>query len=398
MKPSSENQGIVVRCDPEGTVEEVMSDGLGLAHHVPVGSHISNLADPACEEKMRHFLEEARATKSAFNWEITVLLDGRLRPLHFSAWLTKLGLVIVAADSRNGLADLTQELVRINNEQTNALRATAKDLAVQTSRDDTVYEDFMRVNNDLANLQREMVRKNAALTKLNEEKNRLLGMAAHDLRNPLGIIQVYSEFLETEAAPSLSQEHRQFLATIKDTCRLLLRMVGDLLDVTAIESGILRLERASCDLPALVAHNVELNRVLAGPKRIDVGFDPPKDFPEVCLDPEKIGQVLNNLIGNAVKFSHPGTSVRVTLGQEDGSARIAVEDQGQGIPAADLNKLFTPFGKASVRGTAGEKSTGLGLAIVRRIVEGHGGKIRVTSTVDKGSQFVFYIPIKRPCG
>jgi signal transduction histidine kinase len=196
----------------------------------------------------------------------------------------------------------------------------------------------------------------------------------------------------------LSQEHRQFLATIKDTCRLLLRMVGDLLDVTAIESGILRLERASCDLPALVAHNVELNRVLAGPKRIDVGFDPPKDFPEVCLDPEKIGQVLNNLIGNAVKFSHPGTSVRVTLGQEDGSARIAVEDQGQGIPAADLNKLFTPFGKASVRGTAGEKSTGLGLAIVRRIVEGHGGKIRVTSTVDKGSQFVFYIPIKRPCG
>lgn len=398
MKPSSENQGIVVRCDPEGTVEEVMSDRLGLAHHVPVGSHISNLADPACAEKMRHFLEEARATKSAFNWEITVLLDGRLRPLHFSAWLTKLGLVIVAADSRNGLADLTQELVRINNEQTNALRATAKDLAAQTSRDDTVYEDFMRVNNDLANLQREMVRKNAALTKLNEEKNRLLGMAAHDLRNPLGIIQVYSEFLETEAAPSLSQEHRQFLATIKDTCRLLLRMVGDLLDVTAIESGILRLERASCDLPALVAHNVELNRVLAGPKRIDVGFDPPKDFPEVCLDPEKIGQVLNNLIGNAVKFSHPGTSVRVTLGQEDGSARIAVEDQGQGIPAADLNKLFKPFGKASVRGTAGEKSTGLGLAIVRRIVEGHGGKIRVTSTVDKGSQFVFHIPIKRPCG
>ncbi|MEI8313320.1 MAG: HAMP domain-containing sensor histidine kinase [Verrucomicrobiota bacterium] len=398
MKSSSENQGIVVRCDPEGTVEEVMSDGLGLAHHVPVGSHVSNLADPACEEKMRHFLEEARTTKSAFNWEITVLLDGRLKPLHFSAWLTKPGLVIVAADSRNGLADLTQELVRINNEQTNALRATAKDLAAQTSRDDTVYEDFMRVNNDLANLQREMVRKNAALTKLNEEKNRLLGMAAHDLRNPLGIIQVYSEFLETEAAPSFSKEHRQFLATIKDTCRLLLRMVGDLLDVTAIESGILRLERISCDLPALVAHNVELNRVLAGPKRIDVGFDPPKDFPEVFLDPEKIGQVLNNLIGNAVKFSHPGTSVRVTLGQEDGSARIAVEDQGQGIPAADLNKLFKPFGKASVRGTAGEKSTGLGLAIVRRIVEGHGGKISVTSTVDKGSQFVFYIPINRPCG
>ena len=387
-----------MRCDPEGTVLEVMSDGLGLAHHVPAGSPVAKLADPACEEKMRHFLEEARRTKSAFNWEITVLLDGRLKPLHFSAWLTKPGLLIVAADSRNGLADLTQELVRINNEQTNTLRATAKDLAAQISRDDTVYEDFMRVNNDLANLQREMVRKNAALTTLNEEKNRLLGMVAHDLRNPLGIIQLYSEFLETEADPSLSEEHRTFLATIKETCRLLLRMVSNLLDVTAIESGILRLERTPCDLPTLIARNVALNRVLAGPKRIAIEFDPPEDFPEACIDPEKIGQVLNNLIGNAVKFSHPGTSIRVALGQEDGSARIAVEDQGQGIPAADLDTLFKPFGKASVLSTAGEKGTGLGLAIARRIVEGHGGEIRVTSAVDKGSQFVFHIPIKRSCG
>jgi len=393
VKSSISNKGIVVLCDPEGTVLEIMSDGLGLGHHMPPGSPVANLADPACEEKMRHFLDEARTAKSAFNWEITVLLDGRLRPLHFSAWLTGPGLVIVAADSRNGLAEITQELVRINNEQTNALRATAKELAAQTSRDETDYEDFMRVNNELANLQREMVKKNAALTKLNEEKNRLLGMAAHDLRSPLGIIQVYSEFLETEAAPSLSEEHREFITTIKDTCRFLLRMVSDLLDVTAIESGTLRLERAPCDLPALIAHNVALNRVLAGPKRIAVEFDPPKDFPLACLDPEKIGQVLNNLIGNAVKFSHPGTSVRVTLGHEDGSARIAVEDQGQGIPAADLSSLFKPFGKASVRGTAGEKSTGLGLAIARRIVEGHGGKISVTSKVGKGSQFVFCVPI-----
>jgi signal transduction histidine kinase len=218
-------------------------------------------------------------------------------------------------------------------------------------------------------------------------------MAAHDLRNPLGIIQVYSEFLETEAAPTLSVEHRKFITTIKETCEFLMRMVSDLLDVSAIESGLLRLDRKASDLPALIAHNVALNGVLAGPKRIAVEFDPPHDFPEVSLDPEKIGQVLNNLIGNAVKFSHPGTSVRVTLGQEDGAARIAVEDQGQGIPEEELGNLFKPFATASIRGTAGEKSTGLGLAIVRRIVEGHGGIIGVTSRPGIGSKFFFTLPL-----
>jgi len=116
------------------------------------------------------------------------------------------------------------------------------------------------------------------------------------------------------------------------------------------------------------------------------------DFFE-SLDRGKIAQVLNNLISNAVKFSHGGSRTRVRVTGANDVVTIVVEDEGQGIPAAEVPKLFQPFAKASVRSTAGEKSTGLGLAIVRKIVEGHGGRIWVESTCGKGSSFCFTLPV-----
>jgi signal transduction histidine kinase len=102
---------------------------------------------------------------------------------------------------------------------------------------------------------------------------------------------------------------------------------------------------------------------------------------------------LNNLISNALKFSEPGTAVTVQASRVNGSVVVSVRDQGQGIPAEELDKLFKPFSKTSVRGTAGEKSTGLGLAICRRIVEGHHGRIWAESEVGKGSVFNFSLPL-----
>jgi two-component system, OmpR family, sensor kinase len=110
------------------------------------------------------------------------------------------------------------------------------------------------------------------------------------------------------------------------------------------------------------------------------------------VDAGKIEQVLNNLLGNAVKYSHADKRVEVTLELRDGIMAVRVRDQGQGIRADDLPKLFKPFGRTRTRGTAGEHSTGLGLAIVRRIVEGHGGKISVSSEFGHGSTFEFTLP------
>ena len=220
-----------------------------------------------------------------------------------------------------------------------------------------------------------------------------MGMAAHDLRNPLGVIHSYAEILETEAAAVLSEDQRELVTTIKETSDFMLRMVTDLLDVSVIEAGRLNLDRRPANLVPLIQRSVMLNRLLASKKEIAVEFDPPAVFPTLEIDVDKIEQVLNNLIGNAIKFSHRNTRVRILLTCDSNEVTVAVQDQGQGIPAAEVPKLFMPYSKTSVRGTAGEQSAGLGLAIVRRIVQGHGGRIDVDSEVGTGSTFSFTLPL-----
>lgn len=290
-----------------------------------------------------------------------------------------------------------EAMTGINNELTNRVRALEGDKRPsRRSVDEPLFEEFTRLNNELADAQRELAKKNAALAALNEQKNRLLGMAAHDLRNPLGVIMSYARFLNRMAGAKLDEKELQFVAQIEKSSQFMLRLLEDLLDVSQIESGKLALHLAPLDLAALVENNVALNRVLAGAKQIDIALELPAGLPAVEADATKIEQVLNNLVSNAVKYSHAGTAVRVSVGADDKEIVVAVRDQGQGIPEAELSKLFQPFSKTSVKSTAGEKSTGLGLAITRKIVEGHGGRIWVESRVGEGSTFSFSLPLSPP--
>jgi len=111
------------------------------------------------------------------------------------------------------------------------------------------------------------------------------------------------------------------------------------------------------------------------------------------MDEKRVEQILNNLVSNAIKFSHPETLITVRVSAEDDYLRVAVEDQGQGIPKKDMKKLFSDSGRPGVKPTAGEPSTGLGLAIVKRLVEAQGGSIDVESEVGKGSTFSFTLPV-----
>jgi two-component system, OmpR family, sensor kinase len=272
------------------------------------------------------------------------------------------------------------------------------DRPARRSADEPLFEEFTRLNNELADAQRALAKQNVALVALNEEKNRLLGMAAHDLRNPLGVIMSYAKFLDRMAGARLDAKERQFLAQIEKSSQFMLRLLEDLLDISQIESGKLNLVLAPLDLAALVNNNVALNRVLAGAKQIGIELALPPALPPLQADATKIEQVLNNLISNAVKYSHAGTTLRVMVDADAQSVTVAVRDQGQGIPEAELAKLFQPFSKTTVKSTAGEKSTGLGLAITRRIVEGHGGRIAVESRVGAGSTFSFSLPARTPPG
>lgn len=255
-------------------------------------------------------------------------------------------------------------------------------------------QQLRKANDELQLMHREMEDKNRALAAAIELQNRFLGMAAHDMRNPLTVTLGYSKILLEGMGGQLAPPQQKFVASIHRSAENLLRLVNELLDLSEIESGNLQLHMAQTDLHQLVTQVVELNSFLAENKLIKITSDL-QSVPSLLLDAGKVEQVLNNLLTNAVKFSHPNTTVRVVLKVENEGITLSVIDQGLGIPKAEQAALFDPFQKTSVRGTAGEKSTGLGLAIVKRILEGHGATIDVDSEPGRGSEFRIRFPLRQ---
>jgi signal transduction histidine kinase/ActR/RegA family two-component response regulator len=390
------DRGVAFVCTPEGRILHAVRDELGLFAQAHPASTLASLVDKNSAPTAQRLLAVLNERGAAFNWQMTVNVAGSPALMFFAGTALAGQLLVVAATSLSGVARISEEL-RPTGEAEPDRRFAPAELRPRESgpaaRDRHLYDELSRVNNEFANLEREMVRRNVELEKSNVQKNRILGMAAHDLRTPLGVIRSYSAFLEDAVGDTLSADQREMLAVIKATSEFMLGMVTDILDVTTIEAGQLTLHRQPTDLAGLIRHNVTLNRVLADQKGIAVELAPMPDLPSFGVDGPKIEQVLNNLIGNAVKFSERGRVVRVRLTRSSDTVTITVQDEGPGIPAADRPNLFKPFGKASVRGTAGEQSTGLGLAIARNIVEGHGGRIWLESEVGKGSTFFFTLPL-----
>jgi signal transduction histidine kinase len=355
--------------------------------------------DRANLRKALSLLVELRAQGAVSGWELNVPMGDQTTTLHFAGAASDDRLLIVGGRTSGAIVRISEELVEIGGEQMNALRTVMREGAElarsAVERDSVLYDELSRLNNELANLQRQLAKQNVELERLNEQKNEFLGMAAHDLRNPLSIIGAYSDFVIDEAADVLSDEHMGFLSVIRRSSEFMLRLVDDLLDFAEIEAGQLQLDLHSVGLIALVERNVALNQVLAARKQIELVISHDGGISDIWVDGPKIEQILNNLIGNAVKFSPPGSTVQVRLDCENDRAVISVKDEGPGIPANERDRLFQPFSRTSVKGTGGEKSTGLGLAIVRRIVRGHGGEIWAESELEQGATFYVSLPIQR---
>ena len=257
---------------------------------------------------------------------------------------------------------------------------------------ENMRKELLLMNQELNNLTRQLQKANAQLKYLNEEKNRFLGMAAHDLRKPIGLLLNYSEFLIDEASEVLSEEHKGFLNTIFSSCDFMRRLVDDFLDVSAIEAGKFELDLEKAYLPDILASSLELNNLQAQKKGIRLLVESNDDLPELVLDASKIEQVITNLVSNAIEHTKPDSTVTVGLSCDPEHAYFYVRDEGQGIPPEELDRLFKPFEKTSAKKTGGEKSTGLGMVITRKIIEAHKGQIWVDSRVGQGTTIQFKIP------
>lgn len=389
--------GVVLLCSEQGSIVQVIHDTLDINGQLSLGRPFPLIVERGSFSKALDFVAELQTQGAAFDWELNVPVAGQVTTLHFAG--TRLGnhLLVVGARTNDECLELQKETVKTGTEPANPLRSVLKEQAeltrVRASHDSKLYDEISRLVNELVTMQRELVKKNAELQELNRQKNRFLGMAAHDLRAPLQAVLAYSDFLIDEAAHRLDAEHQDFLSIIRASSDFMLHLVNDLLDVAKIELGTLELNLQPTDLTALVEHNTALNRILAARKQIELRFHPGGELTELMLDPPKIEQVLNNLIGNAVKFSQPHTTISVRLSTLDDRAVISVHDEGPGMPADELETLFQPFLKTGVSSTDSERSSGLGLVIAEKIVAEHGGEITVESQVGKGTTFYVTLPI-----
>ena len=230
---------------------------------------------------------------------------------------------------------------------------------------------------------------NKKLQALNHEKDRYLGIAAHDLRNPLGAVRGYSELmLEGSLEP---EQQKEFLQSIRRTSDEMLGLVNDLLDISVIESGKLELRRSNQDVSQLLQERIHLLDPYARSKKSVIQVEAIEGL-QASIDGPRFAQVIDNLVSNAIKFSPGGSTVRVALSSCASGFAFAVRDQGPGIPEQDRKLLFRTFQKLSARPTGGERSTGLGLAIVKKIIDAHGGQIEVDDAPGGGTRFTVTIP------
>jgi PAS domain S-box-containing protein len=218
-------------------------------------------------------------------------------------------------------------------------------------------------------------------------RDQMLGIVAHDLRNPLGTMLMASQLLE-ETLPVDAPARRQ-VAMMTRAGKQMNRLIQDLLDVKRIESGRLAVEPRPVPAIALLVEALEMLRSLASARSLELSLDTPHELPGVVADPQRIQQVLGNLVGNAIKFTPQGGRITVRGSPLTGEVRVAVEDTGPGIPAEQLPHVFGQFWQGT---RTDKRGIGLGLAIAKAIVEAHNGRIWVESTVGAGSSFYFTLP------
>jgi signal transduction histidine kinase len=266
----------------------------------------------------------------------------------------------------------------INDEQLVMLGPLCSQLAIAV-RNIQFTEELRKVNDNL--------------THLDELKSDFLATMSHELRTPLTSIIGYSDMMLSGMTGELNEKQTNFLESILKNGEALLNLINDILDLTKIEAGRLELNIEPVDLRAALLGVLPVVKPRAADKRIKISTFLPTDLPPVTADPAKFGQILLNLLTNAIKYTHENGSVSVEARPKGEIVEIWVTDTGIGISQEDVDRIFQRFTQVDSSASRTQGGTGLGLTIVRELVELHGGQIRVQSKLGKGSSFIFTMPI-----
>ena len=256
-------------------------------------------------------------------------------------------------------------------------------------------EEITRQNEQLLAQQIEISRKNQFLLEMNNEKNSLMDIVAHDLKAPLNKMVGVTQLLPVVG--DLNDEQRMFVDIIRRSAVEGTRFINDLLDVNAIEQGLVKpLAANEIGLAIFVPEILKSFQQEASAKNTRIHFQNKTEQGLAITDQQYLRRIVDNLVSNALKFSNPGSNIYVKLAETPDQFRIAIKDEGPGISEEDQKKLFKKFQRLTARPTAGESSTGIGLSIVKVLVERLHGDIKVNSVAGKGTEFAVSLPKNIP--
>ena len=231
-----------------------------------------------------------------------------------------------------------------------------------------------------------------ALRLSDQVKSDFVSSVSHELRTPLASILGYLEILSSGEVGDLTELQSEFLDIIDTNSHRLLTLIDDLLTLSGLENGKLAMRFDAFDLSELVYGGVQAERPALAERGLEIDLQLPGTPVQVTADTHRLGQVVDNLLANAIKFTPDGGRISVRLTEADGLAELVVEDSGIGISEDDLERLFERFFRARSATEQAIPGTGLGLAISKGIVEAHGGAIAVTSELGRGSTFTVLLP------
>lgn len=348
-----------------------------------IGTDATGLIDawnPGATKILGPTVSDAEDKMYIFDFHLPEELEERARELNYPPGETVLnpGFSALVETARLGNADVREWTW---------LRSDGRPVPVELSVTKRVAEDgrtqgYLFVASD--------VTKQLEVARLKDE---FVGLISHELRTPLSSILGYLELMRDDDVHPLSDEQLQYLSVAERNANRLLRLVGDLLFTAQVESGRFPLDSRDTPLAAIVSASVETGRPMADAAGVELRQELPDDPLIVHGDPVRLGQAVDNLISNAIKFTPRGGTVTVALTDRGDDAIIMVRDTGLGIAASEIDKLFSRFFRATTATRNAVPGVGLGLTITKAIVTAHHGEMSVESEEGVGTVFGMSLPI-----
>jgi len=271
-------------------------------------------------------------------------------------------------------------------------RLTNIKLTEKNNRIATQREEIAAQNDQISNQNKELKINNEKLKELNNEKNTLMNIVAHDLKSPFNRIKGLVELLKLSET---NAEQKNYISLLSDISSSGIELIRDLLDVNALEEEERKIEINQIDVHDLLLEKSKLFYSDAKAKGINISFNTAANHISLISDEVYLSRILDNLISNAIKFSPDNSEISLDAGRALGHIYISISDNGPGFSEEDKKHLYKKFKKLSARPTAGESSNGLGLAIVKTLVDRLGGEIELDSKINHGSTFTIKFPIKQ---